>query len=134
MPAGADGTRNRRWARITGRIYPPANRFWELIYLSVCLLVYKLNTNPEKKFQRAMTTCQISYLPIGARNTNEEVNQAIDIISRFDLETEVSDMSTTVKGEFSEIINMIDNLYREMENEHKEFRLDIDLLSSKAYS
>lgn len=81
-----------------------------------------------------MTTCQISYLPIGARNTNEEVNQAIDIISRFDLETEVSDMSTTVKGEFSEIINMIDNLYREMENEHKEFRLDIDLLSSKAYS
>ena len=81
-----------------------------------------------------MTTCQISYLPLGSQDAYEEVDQATDIISRFDLETEVHDMSTTVKGDFEEILKMIDSLYREMENGQKQFRLDIDLLNSKAYS
>ena len=81
-----------------------------------------------------MITCQVSYLPLSADDIYHEVSDATDIISRFDLEMEVNPLSTTIKGDLDEILKMVDSLYREMENKDKEFRLQIDLLSSKAYS
>lgn len=81
-----------------------------------------------------MTKCQISYLPIASQNASEEVKQAADIISRFDLEVREDEMSTTLRGELSDILKAIDAVYTGMDSADKQFRLNVDLLSSKAYS
>lgn len=81
-----------------------------------------------------MTTCQITYLPFFTEDVYDEVDKAIAFIEEYDLRVEVGDLSTTLKGDREEVLHMITELYKFMDDRKKQFRLHIELLSSKEYS
>ena len=81
-----------------------------------------------------MTICQITYLPFFTNDVYEEVDEAIDLIKQYDFEVTVGDLSTTVKGDRQEVLDMLTELYKVMDDRKKQFRLHIELLSSKDYS
>lgn len=80
-----------------------------------------------------MTVCRITYLPFFTNDVYEEVDAVIAFIKKYDLEVKVDELSTTIKGNREEVLSMITDLYRTMDGE-KQFRLHIELLSSKEYS
>lgn len=75
-------------------------------------------------------TCQLSYLPLETENYQEEVDAIIDQINQYEVETEVSKLSTTVKGDRDEIMKMIDDIYQRMDSRDKVFRFHVELLST----
>ena len=81
-----------------------------------------------------MTICQITYLPFFTTNVYEEVDEAIAFIEEYDLEVRVGDLSTTVKGDREKVLAMLSGLYKKMDDREKQFRLHVELLSSKDYS
>lgn len=81
-----------------------------------------------------MTVCQITYLPFFTENVHEEVDEAIAFIEQHDLKVKVGDLSTTVKGDREEVLAMLAELYKKMDDRKKQFRLHVELLSSKDYS
>ncbi|MDX1671330.1 MAG: YkoF family thiamine/hydroxymethylpyrimidine-binding protein [Balneolaceae bacterium] len=74
--------------------------------------------------------CELSYLPLATEQYKEDVEGMIDLIKQYDLESEVGELSTTVKGDRDEIMDMIDEVYQTMDDRGKNFRLHVELLSS----
>jgi len=76
-----------------------------------------------------MTVCQLSYLPLFTGAVFEQVDEVIDMIQKYDVQYEVHDLSTTVKGDKKEIFHLIEDIYNTMDGQGNQFRLHLELLS-----
>lgn len=63
-----------------------------------------------------VTSCQISFLPVGSIDYLEKIQQVLDIIKKSGLEHNVGVMSTTVRGERSKLFKLIEDIYENMDD------------------
>ena len=71
-------------------------------------------------------TCEISFIPIGNSDYENEINRVIDIIRSFGIECHTGLLSTTVRGGKEEIFNMLRQIFDESEKRTK-FTMTIKL-------
>ncbi|MDX1617413.1 MAG: thiamine-binding protein [Balneolaceae bacterium] len=76
-----------------------------------------------------MTTCQLTYLPFATEQVVKEVDEVVDFIDAFDVEYEVGDLSTTVRGERDEVLRLVTEMFISRDDARKKFRLHVELLS-----
>lgn len=74
--------------------------------------------------------CQLTYLPFATSNVKEEVEQVIDFIDTYDVEYTIGELSTLIEGDRKEFLALGTELYSQMDDAGKHFRLHIELLSS----
>lgn len=78
--------------------------------------------------------CQLTYIPFGKNDVAEQVDEVIDIIESYDVESKVGELSTLVEGNREEVFNLISGIYSIQDDNNKQFRLHVELLSSNNYS
>lgn len=78
--------------------------------------------------------CQLTYLPFDTEDVKEEVNDIIDFFDEYDVECHTGDLSTLLEGDRDKIMRLVSDLYTEMDDAGKHFRLHVELLSTNGYS
>lgn len=78
--------------------------------------------------------CQLTYLPFATEEVADEVYEIVNFLEGYDVEYHTGDLSTLVEGERKEVMGMVTDLYTEMDDAGKHFRLHVELLSSNGYS
>ncbi len=73
-----------------------------------------------------IASCQISFTPIVSDDYISDVKKVLDIINNSDLENEVGELSTFVRGEKGKVLNLITEIYDSMDNLTK-FSMDIKI-------
>ncbi|MGD9994861.1 MAG: YkoF family thiamine/hydroxymethylpyrimidine-binding protein [Salinivirgaceae bacterium] len=69
-------------------------------------------------------TAEISFFPLQSTEFKEEINKAIEVIRSFNLEYQISLLSTTVKGEQAVVFKMVYKLFSTM-SENGKFVLNV---------
>lgn len=78
--------------------------------------------------------CQLTYLPLAATKAKEEVQEVLDFIDKCNVDYSAGELSTLVEGDRKEVLELINGLYSRMDDEGKQFRLHVELLSTNDYS
>lgn len=73
-----------------------------------------------------MTSCQLSFIPIGKKDYLSSIQKVLDLITATKLESHIGDMSTIVKGDRQEIFQLLEDIYEKMDGECH-FTLDVKL-------
>lgn len=75
---------------------------------------------------KAVISCEISFLPIQSNNYVAEVEEVIRIIRSYDLEVIEGLMSTTVLGKPETIFDLLANIFERM-NQHTKFTMVVKI-------
>lgn len=73
-----------------------------------------------------IASCQLSFIPMQAENYLLEIDKVLHLIASSSMEHSIGDMSTVIKGDKAEILELISNIYDLMANQCS-FILDIRL-------
>lgn len=73
-----------------------------------------------------IVSCQIAFAPVESKNFIKDINEVLGIIQKSKLHYETGTMSTVVRGELSEIIGLMENIYKNM-NDVCGFTMDVKL-------
>lgn len=79
-------------------------------------------------------TCQITYIPLFTEDVIDEVQAFIDHFEEYEVEVEVNDVSSVIKGEKSEVFRLIEDSYDRVDESGRKFRLHVELLNTNGYS
>jgi uncharacterized protein YqgV (UPF0045/DUF77 family) len=56
-------------------------------------------------------TCEISFIPIGTKDYNKDIEQVIEMIASYGMEYHVGLLSTTVRGEKNKVFEMLQQIF-----------------------
>ena len=73
-----------------------------------------------------IASCEVAFIPIVSKDYISDVNKVVDIIKSYGLEHSVGILSTTIRGDKTKILNLIQEIYNTMD-ENCGFTMDIKL-------
>lgn len=75
------------------------------------------------------TIAELTFIPLYTEHPKEKVQELLEVVAQYDVEVEVSYLSTTIKGDTDKVLDLIRDVYEEMSLEGEAFRFHIELLS-----
>lgn len=75
------------------------------------------------------TIAELTFIPLYTEQPKEKVQELLEVVAQYDVEVDVSYLSTTLKGDTDIILDLIREVYEEMSLEGEAFRFHIELLS-----
>lgn len=79
-----------------------------------------------------ITTAQFTYIPLRSAEPRESIDYLLEMVAQHNVEVDVNYLSTSVRGETSEVFELIKEMYETMTIEGEEFRFHVELLSPVA--
>lgn len=75
------------------------------------------------------TIAELTFIPLYTEHPKEKVQELLEVVAQYDVEVEVSYLSTTISGDTEKVLDLIRDVYEEMSLEGEAFRFHIELLS-----
>ncbi|QQK08533.1 YkoF family thiamine/hydroxymethylpyrimidine-binding protein [Miniphocaeibacter halophilus] len=60
--------------------------------------------------EEKLISCQLSFYPLGKDKVNTEVEKVLELVVESDLDYNIGDMSTVLKGETSKIYDLLERI------------------------
>ncbi|NBG88825.1 YkoF family thiamine/hydroxymethylpyrimidine-binding protein [Isachenkonia alkalipeptolytica] len=74
-----------------------------------------------------LTSCEITYFPIDAKNYLEDIDKVLEIIKSYPVTVEIGILSTTIQGSSKEIFGLLQEIYHTMDEENCNFTISVML-------
>lgn len=81
-----------------------------------------------------IVVAQLNYIPLYTENPQEKIDDLLEMAAQHNLEMDVSDLSTTVRGSREHVFGLIREIYDTMALEGEKFRFHVHLLSPQIES
>ncbi|MGM0586952.1 MAG: YkoF family thiamine/hydroxymethylpyrimidine-binding protein [Bacteroidota bacterium] len=78
---------------------------------------------------KAKVVAQFTFIPLYTENPEEKIDRLLEMAAQNDVEMEVNDLSTTVRGDYSDILDLMREIYETMAMEGVKFRFHVEMLS-----
>lgn len=77
--------------------------------------------------KESIIACQIGYLPIDSSVYISEIEEVLSIIRTGFPDCEIGEFSTTIKGDSSDVLDLINKIMCEMDGRGRKFNLQISI-------
>ena len=81
-----------------------------------------------------MIAAQISYYPLKSMDINDEVDEVLNIIQKYDLGVKTNEMSTIVAGETAKIHQLLQEITESMQSREQEFVMNVTFSTSCSWN
>jgi uncharacterized protein YqgV (UPF0045/DUF77 family) len=81
------------------------------------------------RMSKSKVVAQFTFIPLQTENPDEHIDRLLEMAAQNDVEMEVNDLSTTIRGDYSDILDLIREIYETMAMEGVKFRFHVEMLS-----